>query len=316
VTPAAKQSVGRRSLALKLTRLVFRPYRQRKPPSKMVAIVVPLSNRPGFTPDEQISLRHLQHFLGHYDKFLIAPRGMPLDVEGCHVVRFSGKYFGSAAAHGRLLYSPFFYRRFADYRYIFFYHLDSLAFSDQLMEWCATGVDYIGPPWLKCDDSPWVQRSRVGNGGFTLLKVESALKVLRERYREKTSTYWIDLFMRIAAGMPWVIALFRTLQPRFPRFKPISVPLSEWDKMQDPAPHRRNNDIFWSDDAVRYVPSFRVASLEEGLRFAFEVAPSMCLEMNGGKMPFGCHAWARYDRKFWEPHLLKPASPRPSAIPQ
>jgi hypothetical protein len=26
--------------------------------------------------------------------------------------------------------------------------------------------------------------------------------------------------------------------------------------------------------------------------------------MNGGNMPFGCHAWERYDRRFWEPHLL------------
>jgi hypothetical protein len=26
--------------------------------------------------------------------------------------------------------------------------------------------------------------------------------------------------------------------------------------------------------------------------------------MNGGKMPFGCHAWARYDRDFWLPFLV------------
>jgi hypothetical protein len=40
------------------------------------------------------------------------------------------------------------------------------------------------------------------------------------------------------------------------------------------------------------------------LRFAFEAAPRQCLEMNQGRLPFGCHAWGRYDREFWTPHLL------------
>ena len=25
---------------------------------------------------------------------------------------------------------------------------------------------------------------------------------------------------------------------------------------------------------------------------------------HGGRMPTGCHAWTKYDRSFWEPHLL------------
>jgi hypothetical protein len=34
------------------------------------------------------------------------------------------------------------------------------------------------------------------------------------------------------------------------------------------------------------------------------VAPRLCFELNGRKLPFGCHAWQRYDRGFWEPYLL------------
>ena len=59
---------------------------------------------------------------------------------------------------------------------------------------------------------------------------------------------------------------------------------------------QRNEDYFWSDEAVHFYPEFKVASFEDGLRFAFEVAPRLCLELNGGKLPFGCHAWPRYDR--------------------
>ena len=42
----------------------------------------------------------------------------------------------------------------------------------------------------------------------------------------------------------------------------------------------------------------------EALEFSFELAPRYCFMMNGRRLPFGCHAWFRYDREFWEPFLL------------
>jgi hypothetical protein len=269
-----------------------------------VAILIPLSTRTGFTPEERISLRHLVHFLGRYEKYLIAPRGMRIELEGFRVKHFSRKYFGSAVAHNHLLFNPLFYRSFGDYEYVFLYHLDSLAFADQLEYWCGQNFDYIGPPWMHCPDSPWVTRPRVGNGGFSLLRVRSVLTVLYNRYRMEPSTYWIDMFTRNGRHLRPLIHLLEKLQPLFPKSKLVNVPLAEWRKAEDPGPNSRNNDIFWSDRAITFLPEFKVASFEDGLRFGFEVAPRTCFEMNGRKMPFGCHAWARYDRSFWEPHLL------------
>jgi hypothetical protein len=45
-----------------------------------------------------------------------------------------------------------------------------------------------------------------------------------------------------------------------------------------------NNDLFWADQAVKYLPEFKVASLEEGLRFALEAAPRVCFEMNNHEL--------------------------------
>jgi hypothetical protein len=286
-----------------LTRLFVPPFRLKRPPSKQVAIVVPLSNRPDLLPDEEVSLRHLRHFLGRYDKFLVAPPESEVRIEGFESKDFPARFFGSVAAHNRLLGSPAFYRAFLDYEYIFFYHLDALAFSDQLEDWCSNGLDYIGPPWILCDDYPWLRRPRVGNGGFTLLRVSSALKVLTNRYREEPSTYWLEKFTDSAPG--WLIRGLEWIQRRFPGVGPVNRLMREWSAMKDPTYHGRNNDLFWSDKAVRYLPEFKVASLEEGLRFGFEASPRTCFEMNGGTMPFGCHAWGRYDRAFWEPYLLK-----------
>ena len=90
-----------------------------------------------------------------------------------------------------MMLSSAFYAAFRDYKYVLLHHLDALVLEDRLQEWCATDLDYIAPPWLKCDDSPWVQVQRVGNGGFSLRKVESFLKVIHSpRLRESADQYW------------------------------------------------------------------------------------------------------------------------------
>lgn len=288
-----------------LTKFFIEPYRPKSRPTKLVAIVVPLSDRDGFLPEEQISLRHLTHHLGHYDKFVIAPPEREYDLPGFGVKRFPQKYFGSVPAHNHLLYNPMFFQAFEDYKYLFFYHLDSLAFSDQLKDWCERDFDFIGPPWLYSDETPWVTKPRVGNGGFALLKVESALKVLHNRYLAHPNTYWLDMFCRNHRALGPLIRFMERLKPRFPHSKLINTPLEELERWEDPGAHSRNSDMFWGDKAINYLPEFKVASFEEGLQFAFEVTPRRCFELNGGKVPFGCHAWARYDRSFWEPYLLR-----------
>jgi len=69
-----------------------------------------------------------------------------------------------------------------------------------------------------------------------------------------------------------------------------------------------HEDQFWSWAAPLFKPDFRIPTCEQALSFAFECAPRVCLEANQGRMPFGCHAWAKFDRAFWEPFLLEPGS--------
>lgn len=147
-------------------------------PGKTVAVVVPGYNRSEFTPDEEISFRHLEHFLGKYDKYLVVPESLAIKRSGYEISRFSDSFFGSAIANAKLMLSRQFYERFAEYKYVLIYQLDALVFSDQLLEWCDTDLDYIGAPWLASADSPWVGLSRVGNGGFSLRKVRSFLHVI------------------------------------------------------------------------------------------------------------------------------------------
>lgn len=156
-----------------------------------VAIVIPLSNRPYLTADKEISYRHLDHHLGRYDKYLIAPENLAIGFSDWPAKRFDARYFGSPDAHKRLMLSSQFYRMFEEYEYILLYHLDALVFSDELIEWCDEEYDYIGAPWLTCEDTPFVKEPRVGCGRFSLRKIESFLQVLNSPvYLTDPDDYW------------------------------------------------------------------------------------------------------------------------------
>jgi len=271
--------------------------------------VIPLAARAELLPEEEVSLRQLSHFLGRYDKYLVAPEGLRIERDGFRTVYFKRKFFGSAAAHNKLVIRQDFYRAFANYRYILVYHLDSLVLSDELERWCAAGWDYIGAPWLPCPDTPWVKEARVGNGGFALMKVASVLDVLHERYLQHPARFWVDLFLAHAGVLGWLFNALERLQVRFDRSRIVDKAVLEWRASHDPGHYGDNNDFFWSYDAARLLPTFRVAPVEQGLRFAFEAAPRLCFELNHHRLPFGCHAWAKFDRDFWLPHLV----PRESA---
>jgi len=300
--------VSERRIFRALLRLATRPFitaPASTPPSHTVAIVVPLSARDTLLPEEEVSLRQLSHFLGRYDKYLVAPRGSTITRDGFHTIGLDGKFFGSAAAHNKLVRRPEFYRLFQRYRYILVYHLDSLVLSDDLTRWCDAGWDFIGAPWLPCPDTPWVTEPRVGNGGFALMKIESVLQVLDTRYREEPVSYWSDLLLANADRVRWLFRGLARLQRVCPRVRLIDRLVREWRISENPGAYGDNNDFFWSYHASRFVPTFKVAPVDEGLRFAFEAAPRLCFELNHHRLPFGCHAWTKFDREFWRPYLVQ-----------
>jgi len=262
---------------------------------RTVAIIVPAPPGERLTEDENISLRHLEHFLGRYDRYLVAPKVHPLELPGFNPMRFDSKFFGSTEAHTRLMLSDTFYRAFAEYEFILIYHLDALVFSDDLQYWCSQGLDYVGAPWLTDHRNPERGFKLVGNGGFSLRRVEAFRGVLgSKKYTHRPADYWR-----------------RNYGEEPPATKALNFPkrwLKHLNRFNGPRWHASRfelfEDLFWSRYAVHYRPDFRAATVEQGLRFAFECAPRYCFQQAGQRLPFGAHAWARYDRAFWEPHLL------------
>ena len=265
---------------------------------KRVAIVIPLSTRPGFSDSEKLSLKHLEHFLGVYDKYFLAPEQLAVDYDNIPVERFQDKYFGSLDAHTRLSLSKEFYRRFSNYEYMLMYHLDCLVFDSNLDAWCDMEYDLIGPPWIKGPDLPWLKEEGVGNTGFSLRKISSFLKLLN------SNAYWIDPSdeNHFGKAASFSQSLRNELRKLYYRFKP-------GNNIQSHLEHHivekgGHDDIFIFKFAQKYYPDFSIAPVEVALQFGFEANPRKCYELNGKKLPFGCHAWEKFDKEFWERYII------------
>jgi hypothetical protein len=267
---------------------------------KQVAIAVPLSNRPGFSKDEEISLSHLEFFLKPYDRFFVLPEHLEQKRDGFGEKRFPAEFFGSVAAHRKLLFLRDFYQSFADYQYVLVYHLDALVFSDQLIEWCEKDFDYIAPPWVKHESAPYAGNAeyegKVGNGGFSLRKIDSFLKVINSRRLSSGPVSAIKSAIRFGTSIRKYSAILKFFLYCFSKYNGVKHEMGSYFQ---------NEDHFWANRATHYYPAFRVAPSDVALKFAFECVPSYCFELNGKKLPFGCHAWNRYDRPFYEPFLIR-----------
>ena len=161
---------------------------------------------------------------------------------------------------------------------------------------CAQPYDYVGAPWLTPIRTNVGLLSGGANGGFSLRRVDSFLRVLTadKGLARRCADRWRDHCRNLTPA-----AYLRDLPKRFLRACGYHNG-ARWLLEHYPD----GEDVFWSHDAPLICPEFRVAPRESALRFAFERDPAHSLTLTNGQMPFGCHAWERYDRSFWDPFLL------------
>jgi hypothetical protein len=191
-----------------------------------------------------------------------------------------------------------FYLRFKTFDFILIYQLDSYVFRNELDFWCEQNYDYIGAPWFEGFSEKSNVFSGVGNGGFSLRKVSSFLKVFKfkgpflpisdiwSRYRNKS------LYHRSRYGIPAVIKSLYQNKNRVKYFiKQVENNLI-------------NEDYFWSEIMKRSRIKFNIPPPDIALKFAFEKNPSLLFKKNGNRLPFGCHGWHKYEwETFYKSHI-------------
>ena len=163
----------------------------------MVVVVIPVY-KTCLNCFEQVALQQASIVLSKYPTVFVTGESIVFDYgkkySNWRIERFSNKYFMDTAGYSALLLSEKFYERFNQYKFMLIYQLDAFVFSDQLEEFCSLDCDYIGAPvrggeWdlLKC---------RVGNGGFSLRKISTTMRLLQDERRLLYNSEFSAIFLR------------------------------------------------------------------------------------------------------------------------
>ena len=145
-----------------------------------VAVVIPIYKEE-IDELEKISLAQCRKVLRNYPIIFVAPEGRKFSYLklGDILVQFHSQYFQNGRTYSKLLLSTFFYEPFLSFDYILIYQLDAFVFYDALEEFCRLVFDYIGAAFpVSWGNVNGQKNPRVGNGGFSLRKVEACYKLL------------------------------------------------------------------------------------------------------------------------------------------
>ena len=268
-----------------------------------VAIVIPVYKEI-LTRSEKKSLDQCFKIFPSRTLIFFAPEGLNLqdyqieDRENCNTVFFDAKFFANVAGYNKLMLSKQFYRKFAAYQFILIYQLDAWAFSDKLDHWCAKDYAYVGAPWFEnfSENSDTKNLWAVGNGGFSLRKTTDFIQVLDSKKSIFSFSYlWskykeYPLFNKLLR-LPKIILQFYCRNNTNHLYELFG----------------ENEDHFWSFHAKEIINDFTVAPVQEALSFAFECNPKRMYELNGEQLPFGIHAWEKYDYTFVEKVMFNQA---------
>jgi hypothetical protein len=235
------------------------------------AVVIPVFQT-SLRDFEWKSLNRCVKVLGRWPLYFVSPEGLDLspitDTVGhkISIVRFPVEFFSGIEGYNRLMTLPAFYKAFGQYEYMLIYQLDAFVFEDRLEEWCKKKYDYVGAPALHADEYNTLQASE--SDLYT-----SALESNRLVFNG-------GLSLRRISAMQRLLKIYNLLYP-------------SW---------KGNEDMLFSLSSTRLLPLSPIMKLpkwKEALTFAFEKSPAASYRITGGKLPFGCHAWQRYDPDFW-----------------
>jgi hypothetical protein len=266
-------------------------------PEPKPVVVVPV-HKATPTKLEVISLRQCGKCLAAKDILLLAPGGLDLAkyrelmlITG--EIRVEPHWMESRPAYNRLMISPLVYEDLQGYTHMLIHEPDALVVRDELDYWCLQPYDYIGAPWFDGYNAAAIDAPilGVGNFGFSLLRLESMKKTIRSWRR------WYP-FDQIGRDV------VKGLLGHRDRFRRGIGGLGSGGRLRGAwRLYSSHCDIFWSQLVPQIIPDFRVAPAAAALRFSWEVLPSRCFEICGGRLPFGIHAWAKYNLPFLRPLL-------------
>ncbi len=252
-------------------------------------VVIPVYKE---TPEhnEIISFQRCLDILGNHPLTLISPQDLCLDnyteIADKKNIKllyhtFGTHFFSSISGYNQLMLTQAFYDRFSSYDYILIYQLDCYVFRDELEYWCKLGYDYIGSPWI------------IGKSPNTISRLKQKTKLLlnlpNNLYMNQFKVGNGGLSLRNPRKFSQIINKFKHKKRFEIYFKGNS--------------YNYNEDMFWSFEVNRYYPWLRIPTWKKAIKFGFELNPDICFTLNNNILPFGCHAFEKSGKNFWQSYF-------------
>ena len=257
------------------------------------AIVVPIYRKiEALSTKETYLIKQVEKVFNSRPLFFASPKSLCNELKEHHsfkTICFADEFFRDKLTYSKLLCTKEFYESFTDFDYIQVIQTDCWVFEDRLDYFLSCGFDYIGAPWMKngFEGKPQPEIWKVGNGGFSLRKVQTFLSIIEAIKKGKRGR--IPVFKDLRTGI-------------FGKLKNKGIRNNLKHYIKNPP----GEDIFWSI----YVPAvfsekeFRIADHRTASSYSFEVLPQFLFEeITSGELPMGCHAWESNDPSFWSKHI-------------
>lgn len=250
--------------------------------------------------NEILSLKRCITILNKHDLYLLGPNNIEMGIYIKHAPNvkhhlIESELFKGAENYSRFLLSESFYNSFLDYDRILVYQLDCYIFNDELDYWASQDYDYIGSPFFENFE---INKSKVflgvGNGGLSLRNPFKIHEILKNWEQLITYNNILKSIFIKRKKQKFKLAFYKTLGIlTFHTFhKPLNHILTK----------------FPEDALIGLVLSkefnlLKTPSPEVALKFSMETNAEYLFELNNKKLPFGCHGWEKYEKKFWEPYI-------------
>jgi hypothetical protein len=184
---------------------------------------------------------------------------------------FNKSYFNDVNGYNRLMLSKLFYQRFSTYKFILIYQLDAWIFSDQLEYWCKNNLDYVAAPHINEVNTNTVFLRFYKKKLFPLLNIIGFNLNIKRIENGGFSLRKTKSFIRL-------LTFFNKKS-------------NKWNLNED-------TFFFYHFNLLFFI--FKLPTEKQALNFSFELSPEIAYKLNNEKLPFGCHAFQRYNSNFWK----------------
>jgi len=263
-------------------------------PKKLVAVTIPIYKE---TLDdiEQISLQQAFKVLGKHPIIFFASQSLNISwyeafcsqLGNFSIERFDDNCFAGIPGYNKLMLSKAFYARFSNYEYILIYQLDAFVFRDELKYWCEFNYDYVAAPHLKkLKNSPRTETVNQQGISMSMLSMHKAFFKILKKIGVNKEIREIEnggLSLRKVSSCLLLLTLFKKKS-------------RSWSL---------NEDTFYFYGFNFFFFLFHLPDERKALSFSFELEPSVAYKLNKHLLPFGCHAFMKYEPNFWASFINK-----------